>query len=71
MSKLVTSKSDDTIFVLEKMPDLSHDFLSIGECDSCLVVFGGRCKFGTLYKGGIPHTFGPSLKPGTDRTGPD
>ena len=48
VSKLVTSKKDDTIFVWKKMSDLPYNSLSIGECDGCLVVFGGRRKSGTL-----------------------
>ena len=51
MPNLVTSKKDDTIFVWERISDLPHDSLSIGECDDRLVVFGGRHKSGTLEDG--------------------
>ena len=55
VSKLVTSKKDDTIFVWEKMSDLPHDSLSIGECDGHLVVFGGKRKSGTLEDGQLQY----------------
>ena len=52
---LVTSKKDDTIFVWEKISDLPHDSLSIGECDGRLVVFGGRRKSGMLEDGQLQY----------------
>ena len=55
VSKLVTSKKDDTVFVWEKMPDLPHDSLSIGEFDGRLVVFGVRRKSGTLEDGHLQY----------------
>ena len=55
VAKLVDTKKDDAIFVWEKMSDLPHDSLSIGECDGRLVVFGGKRKSGTLEDGQLQY----------------
>ena len=55
VSQLVTSKNDDTLFVWEKIPDLPHDSLSIGEYDNHLVVLGGKRRLGTSEDGQLQY----------------
>ena len=55
VSKLVTSKNNDTLFVWEKISDLPHDSLSIGDCDGRFVVFGGKRKSGTSEDGQLQY----------------